>query len=103
MWIIYWWLLVALWRLVTAESAVQTCSDQWFNIATRVPVGANNDDAAMEDKNDNDDDAGACRDNRYGTATLALGNPNLEKTTLNWGEALVSKICLPYFQFVQRS
>ena len=51
----------------------------------------------MEDKNDDDDDAGACRDNRYGTATLALGNPNLEKTTLNWGEALVSKICLPYF------
>ena len=43
----------------------------------------------MEDKNDNDDDAGACLDNRYGTATLALGNPNLEKATLNWGEALL--------------
>ena len=50
----------------------------------------------MEDKNDNDDDAGACLDNRYGTATLALGNPNLEKATLNWGEALVTKTFVFY-------
>ena len=38
---------------------------------------------AVHDEGDDDDDDEAWHDNRYGTATLALGKPNLEKATLN--------------------
>ena len=56
-------------------------------IATRAP----DDDATMicykndkdDDSHSDGDDEEACHDNRYGTATLALGKPNLEKATLN--------------------